>query len=61
MARKPYRDAVNDQLLECRLIAFTGDEIRDRTEGPSAARAWLYLPFRYPEEDLQEDSTHFYQ
>jgi hypothetical protein len=61
MARRPYRDALNDQLLECRLIAFTSDGIRDRTEGVSAARPWLYVPFRYQEEDLQEDSVDFYQ
>ena len=69
MARRPYRNALNDQPLECRLIPFTGDEIRDRTEGLSAARPWLYLPFRYREadlqqdlqEDLQEDSADFYQ
>jgi hypothetical protein len=61
MARRPYRDALNDQLLECRLIPITGDENRDRTEGLSAARPWLYLPFRCQEEDLQEDSADFYQ
>jgi hypothetical protein len=61
MARRPYRDALNDQPLECRLIPFTSDEIRDRTEGLSAARPWLYFPFRYQEEDLQEDSADFYQ
>ena len=69
MARKPYRDALNDQPLECRLIPFTGDEIRDRPEGLSAARPWLYFPFRHREEDLQqdlllaseEDSDDFYQ
>jgi len=32
-----------------------------RTEGLSAARPWLYIPFRYREEDLQEDSADFYQ
>ncbi len=60
MARRPYRDALNDQPLECRLIPFTGDAIRDRTEGLSAARSWLYFPFRNPEDDSQEDSD-FYQ
>ena len=57
MARTPYRDALNDQPLECRLIPFTSDEIRDRNEGPSAPRPWLYVPFRYREED----SADFYQ
>ena len=61
MARRPYRDALNDQPLECRLIPFTCDEIRDRTEGPPAARPWLYFPFRCQEEDLQEESADFYQ
>jgi hypothetical protein len=65
MARKPYRDALYDQPLECRLIPFTSDEIRGRTEGLSAARPWLYVPFHYREEDLQqdlqEDSADFYQ
>ena len=56
MARRPYRDALNDQPLECRLIPFTGDEIRDRTERLPAARPWLYFPFRNPEDDSQEDS-----
>jgi hypothetical protein len=64
MARRPYRDALNDQPLECRLIPFTGDEIHDRTERLSAARP-RYSPFRYQEEDLQqdlqEDSADFYQ
>ena len=55
MARRTYRDALDYQLLECRLIPFTGDEIRDRTEGFSAARPWLYFLFRYREEDLQQD------
>ena len=32
MARKSYRDALYDQPLECRLIPFTGDKVRDRTE-----------------------------
>jgi hypothetical protein len=65
MARRPYRDALSDQPLECRLIPFTGDEIRDRPEGLSAARPRLYLPFRYREEDLElvleEDSADLYQ
>jgi hypothetical protein len=65
MARRPYRDALNDQPLECRLIPFTGDEIHDRTERLSAARPRPYFPFRYQEEelqqDLQEDSADFYQ
>lgn len=61
MARRPYRDALYDQTLECRLIPFTGDESRDRTAGLSAARPWLYCPSRYQEEDLQEDSTDFYE
>ena len=61
MARKPYRDALSDQLLECRLIPFTGNENRDPTERLSAARPWLYFPSRYREEDSQEDSTDFYQ
>lgn len=61
MVRRTYRDALNDQLLECRLIPFTGDEIRDRTEGLPAARPWLYFPFRYQEEDLQEEPAEFYQ
>jgi hypothetical protein len=61
MARKPNRGALNDQLLECRLIPFTCDEIGDRTEGLSAARPWLYFPFRYQEENSQEDSADFYQ
>jgi hypothetical protein len=69
MARRPYRDALNDQPLECRLIPFTSDEIRDRTEGLSAARPWLYFPFRNAEEvsqevsleDSQEDSADSYQ
>jgi len=52
---------LNDQPLECRLIPFTGDGIRDRTEGLSAARPWLYFPFRSQEEDLQEDSADLYQ
>jgi hypothetical protein len=57
MARRPYRDDLNDQPLECRLIPLTGDEIRDRTGGLSAARPRLYFPFRYQEEDLQQDSA----
>jgi hypothetical protein len=61
MARRTYRDALDYQLLECRLIPFTGDEIRDRTEGLPAARPWLYFPFHYQEEDLQVDSADFYQ
>jgi hypothetical protein len=61
VARRPYRDALNDQPLECRLIPFTSDEIRDRTDGRSAARPSLYFPFRYQEEDLQEESVDFYQ
>jgi hypothetical protein len=61
MTRKPYRDALNDQLLECGLIPFTGEGICDRTEGLSAAGPWLYVPFRYKEEELQEDSVDFYQ
>ena len=61
MARRPYRDALNDQPLECRLIPITGNENRDRTEGLSAARPWLYFPFRYEEEDFQRDSDDFYQ
>jgi hypothetical protein len=36
MARRTYRDALNDQPLECRLIPFTGDEIRD-TSGSQRA------------------------
>ena len=61
MVRKPYRDALNDQPIEYRLIPVTSNETRDRTEGRSAARPWLYFPFRYREEDSQEDSTDFYQ
>jgi hypothetical protein len=61
MARRPYRDVLNDQPLECRLIPFTGDEICDRTARLSAARPWLYFPFRNQEEDLREDSADFYQ
>jgi hypothetical protein len=69
MARRPYRDALSDQPLECRLIPFTGDEVRDRPEGLSAGQRWLYLPVRQREEDLQqdlllaleEDSDDFYQ
>jgi hypothetical protein len=65
MVRRLYRDALNDQPLEYRLIPFTYDEIRDRTEGISAAGPRLYFPFRYREEDLQqdlqEDSADFYQ
>ena len=61
MARRPYRDVLNDPPLECRLIPFTSDEIRDRTKGPSAAGPWLYFPIRYQEEDLQKDSADFYQ
>ena len=61
MARRTYRDALNDQPLECRLIPFTGDQIRDRAEGLSAPRTWLYFPFRHQEEDSQEDSADFYQ
>jgi hypothetical protein len=65
MARRLYRDVLNDQPLECRLIPFTSDEIRGRSEGLSAARPWLYFPFRYREQDLQqdlqEDSADFYQ
>ena len=69
MARRPYRDALSDQLLECRLIPFTGDENRDATESLSAARPWLYFPSRYQKEDSQEDlleglledSDDFYQ
>jgi hypothetical protein len=61
MVRRTYRDALNDQPLECRLIPFTSDEIRARIEGLPAARSWLYFPFRYPEEDLQEESADFYQ
>ena len=60
MARRSYRDALNDQPLECRLIPLTSDEIRGRTEGLSAARPWLYFPFGYREEDLHEDSADFY-
>jgi hypothetical protein len=69
MARRPYRNALYDQPLECRLIPFTGDEVGDRTERLSAARPWLYFPYRNPEEtsletsqeDAQEDSVDFYQ
>jgi hypothetical protein len=61
MARRPFRDALSDQPLECRLIPFTGDGTRDRTEGLPAARLWLYIPFRHEEEDLQEDSADLYQ
>jgi len=61
MARRPYRDALNDQPLDCRLIPFTTEDIGDHTEGLSAARPWLYVPFSHGEEDLQEDSDDFYQ
>lgn len=65
MPRRPYRDALNDQPIECRLIPITSEEIRGRTEGLSAARPWLYFPFRHREEglqeDLQEDFADFYQ
>ena len=61
MARRPFRDALNDQPLECRLIPFTSDAIRAHNEGLSAARPWLYFPFPYQEEDLREDPADFYQ
>jgi hypothetical protein len=61
MARRPIRDALNDQPLECRLIPLTSDAIRAHNEGLSAARPWVYFPFRYQEEDLREDPADLYQ
>jgi hypothetical protein len=61
MARRPIRDPVNDQSLECSLIPLTSDAIRAHNEGLSAARPWVHFPFRYGEEDLRDDPDDFYQ